>query len=218
MPLFFFLSPLNSWFLIGRCCPGSRPQPQSPGPVSGRVEARSAAQHPRSAAHPAPGDEERAFCPRKAAPLSRYQERCPQRSLATDLAGEMGSGFGIRIQHLGTEEGWRCPERPGDSGQRGQGREARRRGKAGCGAGPLLCVPCPYLSRDGGKARGGTNMTDPPKERYLPGLLSESLQRPKARGVCLFSRPLSGIEAVGKGDWEIFGFRCPINLFPFLRG
>lgn len=64
-------------------------------------------------------------------------------------------------------------------------------------------------------------MTDPPKERYLPGLLSESLQRPKARGVCLFthlSRLLSGIEAVGKGDWEIFGFRCPIDLFPFLRG
>lgn len=25
-------------------------------------------------------------------------------------------------------------------------------------------------------------MTDPPKERYLPELLSESLQRPKARG------------------------------------
>lgn len=25
-------------------------------------------------------------------------------------------------------------------------------------------------------------MTDPPKKRYLPGLLSESLQRPKARG------------------------------------
>lgn len=102
-PAFFFSPLLNSWFLIGRCCLGSRLQPQSPGPVSGRVEARSATQHPRSAAHPAPGGEERAFCPRKAAPLSRYQERCPQRSLATDLAGEMGSGFGIRIQHLGTE-------------------------------------------------------------------------------------------------------------------
>lgn len=54
-------------------------------------------------------------------------------------------------------------------------------------------------------------MTDPLKERYMPGPLSESLQRQKARGFCLFtrlSRPLSGIEAVGKGDWEIFGFRC----------
>lgn len=64
-------------------------------------------------------------------------------------------------------------------------------------------------------------MTDPLKERYLPGPLSESLQRQKARGFCLFtrlSRPLSGIEAVGKGDWEIFGFRCPIDPFPLPRG
>lgn len=34
-------------------------------------------------------------------------------------------------------------------------------------------------------------MTDPPKERYLPGLLSESLQRQKARGFCLFTHHLS---------------------------
>lgn len=58
-------------------------------------------------------------------------------------------------------------------------------------------------------------MTDPPKERYLPGPLSESLQRQKARGFCLFthlSRPLSGIEAVGKGDWEILAFGALLTL------
>ncbi|XP_010827283.1 PREDICTED: pituitary adenylate cyclase-activating polypeptide [Bison bison bison] len=41
---------------------------------------------------------------RKAAPPSRDQERFPQKSLITDLAGEMGSGFGIEAVGKGDWE------------------------------------------------------------------------------------------------------------------
>lgn len=172
----------------------------------------------------APGPEARSapFCPQSCS--SEPRPRAISSEVAdTGLAGEMGSGFATRISVSGHGVGVEVPRKTWRHRAAGPGQRvsvAEERLAVGGLAGVLAL---PHLSRDGGKARGGTNMTDPPKERYLPGPLSPSLSRGRKRGVLfihlLLSRPLSGIEAVGKGDWEIlaFGALLTLSLCPGLR-
>lgn len=92
---------------------------------------------------------------RKAAPPSRDQERFPQKSLTTDLAGEMGSGFGIRISASGHGVGVEVPRktwrlRAAGPGLRGA---SPRKGWVWGGVAGVLALPLPLQGWRKGEGR-----------------------------------------------------------------
>lgn len=181
------------------------------------MEARFAALSPRAAVYPAPDSKEREFrlqsCFSERCPRTRLRGRSPliwpKRCLLALVLGR---------QQLGTGQGWKKPESPRDPGKPGQGTGASP-GKGWVRDGWRDCLPCPNLSRDGGKESSLTL----PRGRDLPRRFASLSNRPK-QGVFVLthlSRPVSSIEAVGKGDWEAAELLLalpPVDPFPDPRG